>query len=167
MKYLFVCLASFLICACATQPDRPAGRVEDDILKHAAERAPFHQTVGPERRVPQYGNVKVEKAVETLSSHYEGPWTVPNVIQWYRDAKEPKTRAALLHVLAASCDSRAVPILGPALHDKVLDVRIAATYSLLDYFVKTVRGGGTEQQMEHARGWWTAHRAEYTVAPIE
>ncbi|MHC4192784.1 MAG: hypothetical protein ACYS8I_08975 [Planctomycetota bacterium] len=104
--------------------------------------------------------MKLEKAEKLLSTKYERPWTVPRVIEWYRDAEQPKTRAALLRLLAASQDGRAIPILGAALDDSVVNVRIAATYGILDYFLGRAVEGGTEGHMMAAHEWWVQWKSK-------
>jgi HEAT repeat protein len=110
---------------------------------------------------PKYGDLILEKAERLLSSKYERPWTVSSVIQWYNMAEEREIRTALLRLLAASRDERAIPFLGAALGDNELDVRVAATYGILDYFMETAIQGGTEQHMMAARKWWQQRKSKY------
>ncbi len=157
MRYI-----TFLVPLCfavgCKEAERSAGRgVERDILDYRAEYPHMNSTIhypdGSTYR-PRYGDDQLEKAEMLLSTVYERPWTVSKVVGWYRDAEKPEVRAALLRVLAASRDERAIPLLGAALDDDELDVRVAATYGILDYFLETAVEGGTEAHMMAAHEWW-------------
>lgn len=132
---------------------------ERDILDFAAKNPRTSQVQNPDGtwRTPKYGDYDLEQAVEKLKN-YSQPFTVPSVISWYSETKDGKIRAALLRVLAVSRDPRAALILGNSLKDDSLDVRIAATYSLMDYFLPSVIGGGTEQHMFAVQRWWEENR---------
>jgi hypothetical protein len=80
-------------------------------------------------------------------------------IHRYRAATNPETRAALLKELAPSRDPRAAVVLGEALKDPVLALRVIATNCLLDYYVPALVEGGSEQQMEAALRWWKKNEA--------
>jgi hypothetical protein len=139
----------------------PCVAQERDILGNAAKNPRDSQVQNPNGtyRVPKYGDYQLEKAVEKLKN-YSQPFTVPKVISWYRKAKDGKTRASLLRVLAASRDPRAALILGNSLEDNdSLDVRVAATDGLTDYFINYIVCCGTEQQMIYVHSWWEKNQA--------
>ena len=132
---------------------------ERDILDFAAKNPRRSQVRNPEGtwRIPKYGDYRLEQAVEQLENYLQ-PFTVPKVTAWYFKAKDGKIRAALLRVLAVSRDPRAALVLGNSLKDDSLDVRIAATDGLMDYFLPSIAGGGTEQQMLAVQIWWEENR---------
>jgi len=80
-------------------------------------------------------------------------------IHRYRAATNPEHRAALLKELAPSRDPRAAVVLGEALKDPVLALRVIATRGLLDYYLPALVEGGSEQQMEAALHWWKKNEA--------
>ena len=101
---------------------------------------------------------RLGRAEEALKDHAK-PWTVRKVLAWYKQARDAKTRAHLLRVLAASRHPKAAIELGEALNDSELEVRVAATYGLLDYFWPTLAPtGGTEVHMAAAAKWWRENR---------
>jgi hypothetical protein len=132
---------------------------ERDILDFAAKNPRISQVQNPDGtwRTPKYGDYELEQAVERLKN-YSRPFTVSKVISWYSRAEDEKIRAALLRVLAVSRDPRAALILGNSLKDDALAVRIAATYGLMDYFLPSVAGGGSEQHMLAVQEWWEKNR---------
>jgi len=163
MRYMTLLVVLCFAVGCRdSEPDAGKG-AETDILNYRAEHPHMNSTIhypdGSTYR-PRYGDMKLEKAEKLLSTKYERPWTVPKVIEWYRDAEQPKTRAALLSLLAASQDERAVPIIGAALDDSMLEVRVAATYGILDYFMETGVEGGTEQHVMAAHKWWVQWKSK-------
>ena len=152
--------------AAATQPagrtsSPPSRNEEADILDYAAKH-PLNTRVrradGTWRRL-KYGDIALDGAEEALKD-YAKPWTVKKVLSWYKEAKDGKTRAHLLRVLAASRHPKAAIELGKALDDdKSLDVRVSATYALLDYFAPDAGlNGGTESAMFAAAKWWRENR---------
>lgn len=132
---------------------------EQDILDSATRHSLMQQVENPDGswRSPKYGDYNLEQAVERLKD-YPQPFTVPKVISWYGEAKDKKIRASLLRVLAASRDPRAALVLGNSLKDDSLDVRVAATYGLMDYFLPSIINGGTEQHMLAVQEWWENNR---------
>ena len=132
---------------------------ERDILDFAAKNPRASQVQNPDgtRRTPKYGDYELEEAVEQLKN-YSQPFTVQKVISWYSEAKDAKIRTSLLRVLAVSRDPRAALVLGNSLKDDSLDVRVAATYGLMDYFMLTAISGGTEGHMAAAQEWWEKNR---------
>jgi hypothetical protein len=132
---------------------------ERDILDFATKNPRAHQVQNPDGtlRTPKYGDYKLEQAVEQLKN-YSQPFTVPKVISWFSEAEDAKIRAALLRVLAVSRDPRAALVLGNSLKDDSLDVRIAATYGLMEYYLPSVVSGGTEMHMVAVREWWEKNR---------
>lgn len=132
---------------------------EGDILDFAAKHPRGEMITNPDGtyRIPKFGDHRLERAVEELKD-YPRPWTVPKVLAWYEEAKDGKIRAHLLWVLAASRDPRAALALGNALDDESLDVRMAATYGLLGYFMRVGVNGGTEQHMLAVKEWWEKNR---------
>src|SRR6185503_7296904 len=109
---------------------------EPDILDFAAKHSLNKSVQQPDGswRIPKFGDDLLEQAVANLRA-YPRPWTVSKLLIWYRQAKGDQTRSRLLRVLAASRDPRAAIALGGALGDEKLEIRTAATYGLLDYFI--------------------------------
>lgn len=141
---------------------------QDSDVLDLALRNPRGETVqNPDGtyRSPKYGDHKLEEAVEQLKQ-YARPWTVPRLIIWYRRARNEKTRAYLLRALAVSRDARAAIVLGESLKDDSLDVRIASTYGLLDYFGPETPRGGTEQHMLAEQEWWEQNRERLKTEAI-
>ena len=132
---------------------------EPDILDSAEKNPRYSQVQNPDGtwRTPKYGDHALEKAVDKLEG-YARPFTAVIVISWYLKSKDPKIRASLLRVLAASRDPRAAVVLGNSLKDDALDVRMAATYALMDYFSSPIVDGGTEQHMLTVQAWWKNNR---------
>jgi hypothetical protein len=132
---------------------------EADILDFAAKHPLGTVIINPDGtfRHPKFGDHRLERAVEELNK-YPRPWTVSKALAWYVEAEDGKIRAHWLWVLAASRDPRAALALGNALNDDSLDVRVAATYGLLDYFMRVVESGGTEQHMIAVKEWWEKNR---------
>jgi hypothetical protein len=144
--------------------NKPSSETDDnsqerDILDFADKNPRKSQVQNPDGswRIPKYGDYKLEQAVKELKN-YAQPFTVPKLIVWYTEAKDEKTRANLLRVLAASRDARAALVIGNSLKDESLDVRIAATDGLLDYFILYSIAGGSEQQMMFVQDWWEKNR---------
>jgi hypothetical protein len=148
-----------LIAVCAVNFTITAFGQERDILDFAAikPRASQVKNLDGTWRTPKYGDYQLEQAVERLKD-YSQPFTVPKVISWYSEAKDEKIRASLLRVLATSRDPRAGLVLGSSLKDDSLDVRVAATYGVLDYFIDIIDNGGTDQHMIQAQEWWEKNR---------
>lgn len=137
---------------------------EVDILDFAATH-PLNKSVQqPDGtwRSPKFGDDLLEQAAAGLKS-YSRPWTVSKVISWCDESRDNKTKSLLLRVLAASRDPRGAIILGGALSDEGLEIRAAATYGLLDYFMGGGIGGGTEEHMRSAQEWWKANRERLWV----
>jgi len=132
---------------------------ERDILDFALKNPRSEQVKNPDGtwRTPKYGDKQLEEAVELLKN-YAQPFTVPKVISLYYEVEDPKIRTALLRVLAASRDPRAALVLGYSLKDNSLDVRIAALYGLMDYYVQTRVSGGTEYHFIVVQKWWEENR---------
>jgi hypothetical protein len=132
---------------------------EGDILEFAAKHPRGEMLTNPDGtyRIPKFGDHRLERAVEELKD-YQRPWTMTKVLAWYEETKDGKIRAHLLWVLAVSRDPRAALALGNALGDGSLDVRVAATYGLLNYFMRGDVIGGTEQHMIAVKEWWKKNR---------
>jgi hypothetical protein len=132
---------------------------ESNILSNAEKNPRSSQVQDPDGtwRTPKYGDHHLEQAANRLKN-FPQPFTVSRVVSWYSQSKDPKIRASFLRVLAVSRDPRAAVVLGASLNDNSLDVRIAATYGLMDYFLPSVVDGGTEQHMAAVHKWWTANR---------
>ena len=167
MRIIIFLALLFCIPGCIANEDGQEAKtpVEEphDILEYVAKHPRGVSIVtlpDGSQYVAKYGDFDLEQAEKVLTGKYPRPWTVTKAIRWYRDAKDAKVRGALLRLLAASRDSRAVPILGAALDDPSLKVRASAMYALLDYFIGTVEGS-SEQHAEAARLWWKKHKAEY------
>jgi hypothetical protein len=140
-----------------------------DVLGHL-QRFPGSEVVTTEgkKRYAKYGDFDLEQAELTLKGKRARPWTVEVLKTWYEktapDTGEEKTRAALVYLLAASRSASVLPIVGAALADDELDVRVAATYAILAYWdEEPIPEGGTEDAMLRAQAWWKAHHA--AVAP--
>ncbi len=164
MRYVIFIAVLGLVIGCTAREPATKKEADVDILeylsKHSHKVSIIHYSDGSTYK-PKYGDINLEKAEELLAGKYERPWTVSKVAQWYQETKEPKTRAALLWLLAASRDERAVSYLGSALDDPALDVRIASAYGINDYFLDTAMPGGTEQLMIAAREWWQERKSKH------
>ena len=143
--------------------EAPAG-VHDDILDRARQRPPKQSRTGDDGKpvFPKYGHFEVDAAASALAE-IPRPWTVKTMVRAYEREEDPKRKAHILWVLAASRDPRAAVILGPGLTDKALDVRVAATYGLMDFFMDRLVGGGTEQHMSAAQKWWKENRERLEI----
>ncbi len=132
---------------------------ERDIIDFAAKNPRALKVQNPDGtyRTPKYGDQYLEQAVERLKN-YSQPFTVSKVISWFSKAKDEKIRVALLRVLAVSRDPRGAIVLGNSLKDDSVDVRIAAAYGLMDYFLPSITDGGSEQQMIAVEEWWEGNR---------
>ena len=162
-RVIFVFSLGIIVMTCRCHPANVGKQREVDILEYAAEHPRsviIHYADGTTYK-PKYGDMQLEKTENLLSGRYERPWTVPKVIQWYSEAKESETRVALLRLLAASRDERVIPYLGSALNDNNLDVRVSATYAILDYFMDMAVEGGTEQHMVAVQKWYQEWKANH------
>ena len=74
------------------------------------------------------------------------------------DRRDEEVRSALIFLLGASRNEEVLPLVGAALADDQLEVRVLATEVILGYWHGVFVGGGTEQAMEAAAAWWAAHR---------
>lgn len=148
----FSALLAVLLAAACAQPD---------ILDRAAAN-PRDSRVSDGKggmRTPRYGDHALEQAERALTD-IPRPWTVERILAAYATASAPERRAHLLRVLAASRDPRGGLALGNALDDEALDVRVAATFGLLDYFLPVLHGGGNmESAMAEAAAWWKENAA--------
>lgn len=148
-------LTVFLLGACADKtPPEP------DILELAAKDPFALEVSGPDGklRTPRFGDPELERAEATFA--IPRPWTVSKILRRYRDSESIDERVLLLRVLAASRDPRAAVVLGETLTHDDLDLRVAATEGLCDYFLDLLVDGGLESQMHAAEEWWHAHEAE-------
>jgi hypothetical protein len=127
----------------------------DDLLGEIAKRPPRQSRRSDDGNIiqPKYELFEVDAAVDALSD-VPRPWTVAEMIRLYEQEKDSTRKAHVLWILAASRDPRAGVILGEALTDDVLGIRIAATYGLLDIFLERLVSGGTESHMFAAQEWW-------------
>jgi hypothetical protein len=82
----------------------------------------------------------------------------------YLSERDGQRRADLLKQLAPSQDPRAAVLLGEALDDEDVRVRLAAAYGLLDNFMPHPIAGGTEQHIDAARAFWQATGPQYREA---
>jgi hypothetical protein len=158
-KLVALMMRAILKIVCFTVFAASAFAQERDILDFAAKNPRASQVQNPDGtyRTPKYGDYELERAVEQLKN-YSQPFTVPKVIRWYRQAKDEKIRASLLRVLAASRDPRAALMLRKSMNEGSLDLRWAATYGLMDYFILFIVDGGTEQQIILVQEWWEKNR---------
>ena len=68
----------------------------------------------------------------------------------------------MVYVLAASRNVDVLPLVGAALSDEQLVVRVAATHGIRTYWdARPLTDGGTEQALELARSWWAAYQASH------
>jgi hypothetical protein len=132
---------------------------EKDVLVIALQHPRDSKIQNPNGtwRVPKYGDDKAEQAEAKLSS-YPHPWTVSKLLQWYAAPQKPEDRAYLARLLALSRDPRAAIALGESLESEDFDIRIAACYGLLDYFLPGTIGGGTENHMIIVKAWWVQNK---------
>jgi hypothetical protein len=129
------------------------GGSEGDILDIAARRG--HSGSGAPR-----ADARLDAAVKALAD-IPRPWTVPSILELQAREADATRRAHQIALLAASADPRAGVRLGEALEsDPSADVRVAATWGLIYYFVDKPFEGGSEQAAETARAWWRAHESE-------
>lgn len=139
------------------QTGEPVSAQEQDILETVAKHPLGAQVKAKDGswKPAKYGDPKLAVAVEHLAS-IPKPWTVLSITRNYHamKGKNDQLCAHLLRVLAASRDPRAATVLGPALSDGSLAIRVAATYGIMDYFMDHPVNGGTEQHMEAAQQWW-------------
>jgi hypothetical protein len=134
---------------------------EPDILELAAKNPWVTQVQAPDGtyRTPRYGDPELERAESALRD-IPRPWTVSRMLRRYRDAKSVERKVLLLGVLAASRDPRAAVVLGETLHDEELDLRVAATVGIVDYFFDDRFGGANlESMMTAADEWWQSNEA--------
>lgn len=134
-----------------------APKLSEDILELVAKHPLGVQVIGPDGsyKPAKFGDPKLARAVEHLK-FIARPWTVSVITDRYLTSKgrDDQISADLLRVLAASRDLRAAAVLGPALYDSSLTIRVAATYGIMDYLMDMPVNGGTEQHMEAAKKWW-------------
>lgn len=145
----------------------PATPKDADVLLHLAAY-PGMETVQVEgvSRTPKFGEYMLEQAEKILSDAVARPWTVARLETALAEATHPESpeledearRAALVYLLGASRDARVLPIVGAALGDRQLEVRVQATEVILRYWSGDLPEGGTEQAMEAAATWWAARR---------
>ena len=129
-----------------------------DVLAHLL-RFPGSESVqeGGQARQPKYGDLDLEQAEQELKGKLPRPWTVALLKKAYQEDTIPDARAALIYLLAASRSADVLPLVGTALSDEDLDVRVKATYGILTYWDEQgVPAGGTEQAMDRAHQWWKA-----------
>lgn len=114
------------------------------------------QEPGGRWREAKYGDPWLERAVQAIGARPR-PWTVPKVLGWYAAAQDSTTRAHLLRILAASRDPRGAVVLGSALSDTDIAVRIAAIDGLAHYFVRETICCGSEGKVKVVTQWWGEH----------
>jgi hypothetical protein len=136
---------------------------EPDILEQAAAHPRGAESVEQADGSwvkSKYGDHRLAEAGTFLSTRYPRPWTVTQTLAWLQSATDDGTRVHLLRLLAASRDPRAALILGAAINSDSPDVRMAACYGLLDYFVTGGKeNGGTEQHITDAQEWFASNKA--------
>lgn len=132
---------------------------EEDILEILA-RHPRNVLVNG--HATKYGDPDIERAAATLKS-VPHPWTVSHFIHMFmmNSSGDSTKSAAILTVLASSREPRAAVVLASALDNASLDIRIAATYGLMNYFLDEPVSGGTEQHMEAVKHWWKTNKTKY------
>jgi hypothetical protein len=150
---------------------------DSDVLEHLA-RFPGGEVVARadgRQHHPRYGYSSLEAAETALAPSVPRPWTVAALRKAYaeasaklRDAAEgvEARRAALVTLLAASRDEGALALVGAALDDASLEVRVAATWGILTWWRREgVPGGGLECAMDAAATWWKTRSGE--VLPLK
>lgn len=136
-------------------PAPPAADVFGHLQRFQGSEIVTGLDTEPGWRRPAYGDLELEQAEIALKSKRPRPWTVSVLEAWFAEAKDEKVRAALVYVLAASRNASVLPLVGTALSDEQLHVRVAATHGVLTYWRREpTAGGGTEQAMLAAREWW-------------
>jgi hypothetical protein len=142
-------------------PPAPPGA---DVLEHLA-RFTGSMEVGGRR--PKYGDYDLERAEKTLEGRLLRPWTVKALMKHYAESSDPhpghsdwEARAALIYLLAASRRPEALPLVGDALHDESLDVYVAATMGILQYWYEGPVPGddNLEGMVPRARKWWSERK---------
>ncbi|MBP9091732.1 hypothetical protein KBI23_11925 [bacterium] len=132
-------------------------KLSEDILDLVAKHPLGVQVKGQDGlyRPARFGDPLLARAVEHLK-FIERPWTVSVITDRYLTSKgrNDQISADLLRVLAASRDRQTAKVLGPALYDGSLSIRVAATYGIMDYLMDRPVSGGTEEHMEAAKKWW-------------
>ena len=163
MRYVFTAML-MVICGCAMQ----TGPTEPDLLDQIAKQPPkaSRQDENGQFVHAKYQHFEVDEAVAALSD-VPRPWSVERMLHLYTQERDPKRKAHILWVLAASRDPRAGLILGQDLTASDLVVRVAATYGLMDFFMDGPVTGGTEQHMSAAQKWWKANRQQLESTAIE
>lgn len=87
----------------------------------------------------KYYSCSLDRAEAFLSTKYPRPWTLENVLGWYRAEKDPETRKHLVYLLGATRDPRAALALGESIADEKLntlqmfDARSTAHRQLLNF----------------------------------
>ena len=112
-----------------------------DILDYAAKKNPGHGATGNDGSwtACKYYSCYLDRAEQFLSTKYPRPWTLENVLGWYRNEKDPETRKHLVYLLGVTCDPRAALALGESIEDEKLntlqmsDGRYAAYEELLNF----------------------------------
>jgi len=158
ISVFFVCL---LLSGCTSAPPSSGSGSTVSQWKQAdildkGQAYPFTQSrTEADGRVvhPTYASFDVDAAAAALAD-IPRPWTGEKMTQIFQSTSDPKRKAQILWILAASLDPRAAVTLGEHLKDKSLDVRWVATYGLMDFFMDTPVSGGTEQHMQAAWEWW-------------
>ncbi len=118
------------------------------------------------RNTPIFTDRRLQEAVGALKKEYPAPWSLQNVLKWYRKAKDAPTRKHWLSVLAASRHPKAAIELGNAIEDRSLMAGGEAIDGLLYHFATPLVVGGSEQQFEAAFKWWKANK-DRLLAEVE
>jgi hypothetical protein len=118
-----------------------------DILEYVAKKNPQHgqsrtngtSESGPQTVVCKYYSCYLDRAEAFLSTKYPRPWTIDNILAWYRQSTDPDTRKHLAYLLGATRDPRAALALGESVEDEKLntlsmfDARDVARRQLLNF----------------------------------
>jgi hypothetical protein len=154
MRYL---LAAMLVILSGCVPR--AQLRQGDLLDEIAKRPPREFRKGKDGEVirPKHQLFEIDKAVAALAD-VPRPWTVEKMTDLYAYGNDPKRKAHILWILAASCDSRAALVLGHALNHSELDVRIAAVYGLMSFFSGGPYSGGTDSHGFTVQRWLEKNR---------
>jgi len=138
MRYLLAVMLIILSgCVPRTQPTQ--GDLLDEITR------------------PKHRLSEVDKAVAALAD-VPRPWAVEEMIELYAYEKDPKRKAHILWILAASSDPRGVLVLGESLTDGTREAACAAANALADSVVEIAISGGNDARWWGAHEWWKKNR---------
>ena len=124
----------------------------EDVAQHVAKFV-----TGDEWRLGSQW--RLQEVQRRLEGHVPRPWTVERLAAYAAASVDPKERADLVYLLAASKHSLGLRVAGLSLDHDALVVRTAATEGIALYWLETDVAGGTEQVMDAARAFWQDYRS--------